>query len=188
MADWVTIGVSAAAVLCPVPGLSGSAVVVDGTPDHGRVVVCAPDSWIAIGGDEVVPSAPSPSPSPTATPRAAVPSAEPAPVAVPSHRPEPAPPPRHSPERPVAPRSVAPLPEPAASGAVPGPAGERPAPPPRPAPPAFRWVPRAHYVGGPQRPAPGGLPTTFSMVVVTMPAVLAAAALRPGSRRRGGRG
>lgn len=185
MADWITIGVSAAAVLCPVPGLSGSVVVVDGAPDHGRVVVCAPDAWIAIGGDEIVPS----TPSPTATPRAAaVPSAEPAPVAVPSRRPEPAPPPRRAPDRPVALRSAAPLPEPAASGADPGPVEERPEARPRPAPPAFRWVPRTHYVGGPQRPAPGGLSTTFTMVVVTMPAVLAAAALRPGSRRRSGRG
>ncbi|MFI9169382.1 hypothetical protein [Streptomyces lincolnensis] len=183
MADWITIGVSAAAVLCPVPGLSGSAVVVDGAPEHGRVVVCAPDAWIAIG-DEVVPS----TPPPAATPRAAVPSAEPAPVAVPSRRPEPAPPPRRVPDRPVAPGAPAPPPEPPASGAAPGPVAERPEARPRPAPPAFRWVPRAHYVGGPQRPAPGGLSTTFTMVVVTMPAVLAAAALRPGSRRRNGRG
>ncbi|MEU7658432.1 hypothetical protein [Streptomyces lincolnensis] len=184
MADWITIGVSAAAVSCPVPALSGSAVVVDGAPDHARVVVCAPDAWIVIGDDEVVP----PPPSPTATPRAAVPSVEPAPVAVPSRRPEPAPPPRRAPDRPVALRAPAPPPEPAASGAAPGPVEERPEVLPRPAPPAFRWVPRAHYVGGPQRPAPGGLSTTFTMVVVTMPAVLAAAALRPGSRRRSGRG
>ncbi|WLW57892.1 hypothetical protein [Streptomyces sp. YU58] len=184
MADWITIGVSAAAVLCPVPGLSGSAVLVERAPEHDRVVVCAPDAWIAIGAEESV----SPTPFPTATPRAGVPSTKPAPVAAPSHRPEPTPPPpRRVPVRPTAVRP-APVPEPVTRGAVANPVVERPTPRPRPAPPGFRWVPRAHYVGGPQRPAPGGVPTTFTMVVVTMPAVLAAAALRPGSRRRGGRG
>lgn len=52
-------------------------------------------------------------------------------------------------------------------------------------PPAFRWVPRSHYTGGPSRPAPARISMTMSTVVVTLPAVLAAAALRPGSRRRG---
>ncbi|MFC8586758.1 hypothetical protein ACFUGD_19775 [Streptomyces sp. NPDC057217] len=49
---------------------------------------------------------------------------------------------------------------------------------------AFRWVPRPHYTGGPTRPVPAGLSTTMTTVVVTLPGVLAAAALRPGSRRR----
>ncbi|MFB7037629.1 MULTISPECIES: hypothetical protein [unclassified Streptomyces] len=49
---------------------------------------------------------------------------------------------------------------------------------------AFRWVPRLHYTGGPTRPAPAGMSTTMTTVVVTLPGVLAAAALRPGSRRR----
>ncbi|MFF7178025.1 hypothetical protein [Streptomyces sp. NPDC008121] len=44
---------------------------------------------------------------------------------------------------------------------------------------------RDHYTGGPSRPAPAGIPMTMSTVVITLPAVLAAAALRPGSRRRG---
>ncbi|MFD9031002.1 hypothetical protein ACFVZW_07625 [Streptomyces sp. NPDC059567] len=52
------------------------------------------------------------------------------------------------------------------------------------APQAFRWVPRSQYTGGPSRPAPAGISMTMSTVVVTLPAVLAAAALRPGSRRR----
>ncbi|WP_435190186.1 hypothetical protein [Streptomyces sp. bgisy126] len=49
---------------------------------------------------------------------------------------------------------------------------------------AFRWVPRLHYTGGPTRPAPAGMSTTMTTVVITLPGVLAAAALRPGSRRR----
>ncbi|TQJ46610.1 MULTISPECIES: hypothetical protein [Streptomyces] len=55
---------------------------------------------------------------------------------------------------------------------------------PRAAP--FRWVPRFHYGGGSARPAPAGLSTTMTTVVITTPAILAAAALRPGSRRRNG--
>ncbi|MGW6565845.1 hypothetical protein [Streptomyces sp. NPDC054975] len=46
-------------------------------------------------------------------------------------------------------------------------------------------MPRSHYTGGPARPAPAKISMTMSTVVVTLPAVLAAAALRPGSRRRG---
>ncbi|MGA5218174.1 hypothetical protein ACPCAE_19205 [Streptomyces cinereoruber] len=72
--------------------------------------------------------------------------------------------------------------------------GADPAPPPAaaasPAPSkaqqAFRWVPRPHYTGGPTRPLPAGMSTTMSTVVVTLPGVLAAVALRPGSRRRRG--
>ncbi|KOX41881.1 hypothetical protein ADL08_17455, partial [Streptomyces sp. NRRL F-6492] len=63
-----------------------------------------------------------------------------------------------------------------------------PAPTPASAPAqvrqAFRWVPRPHYTGGPTRPAPAGMSTTMTTVVITLPGVLAAAALRPGSRRR----
>ncbi|MYS11880.1 hypothetical protein GTW71_36885, partial [Streptomyces sp. SID6041] len=51
-------------------------------------------------------------------------------------------------------------------------------------PEGFRWEPRSHYTGGPSRPAPAKLSMTMSTVVVTLPGVLAAAALRPGSRRR----
>ncbi|MEU3829215.1 hypothetical protein GT045_23205 [Streptomyces sp. SID486] len=45
-------------------------------------------------------------------------------------------------------------------------------------------MPRPHYTGGPHRPALAGTPTTMTMAVVTTPAILAAAVLRPGSRRR----
>ncbi|MFJ3582951.1 hypothetical protein ACIPPS_12090 [Streptomyces sp. NPDC090127] len=66
--------------------------------------------------------------------------------------------------------------------AAPDPATSRPAMVPQ----AFRWVPRSHYTGGPSRPAPATISMTMSTVVITLPAVLAAAALRPGRRR--GRG
>ncbi|MGW7073065.1 hypothetical protein ACWGII_41140 [Streptomyces sp. NPDC054855] len=48
---------------------------------------------------------------------------------------------------------------------------------------AFGWVPRPHYTGGPSRPVPAGLPTTMTTLVITLPGILAAAALRPRSRR-----
>ncbi|MFC8490350.1 hypothetical protein ACFUJU_06010 [Streptomyces sp. NPDC057235] len=59
-----------------------------------------------------------------------------------------------------------------------------PAPVPAKVRQAFRWVPRLHYTGGPTRPVPAGMSTTMTTVVITLPGVLAAAALRPGSRRR----
>lgn len=59
-----------------------------------------------------------------------------------------------------------------------------PTPAPAQALKGFRWEPRVHYTGGPSRPAPAKLSMTMSTVVITLPAVLAAAALRPGSRRR----
>ncbi|MEV0529926.1 hypothetical protein AB0I66_41615 [Streptomyces sp. NPDC050439] len=73
------------------------------------------------------------------------------------------------------------------------PTGPPPAPAPAPAPvaerpktaatKAFGWVPRPHYTGGPSRPVPAGMPTTMTTLVITLPGILAAAALRPRSRR-----
>ncbi|MFE5734699.1 hypothetical protein ACFQ7A_27810 [Streptomyces sp. NPDC056528] len=78
---------------------------------------------------------------------------------------------------------------PAADPAPSTPPAVAPAPAPAPVPPkarqAFRWVPRPYYTGGPTRPAPVGMSTTMTTVVVTLPGVLAAAALRPRRRRRG---
>ncbi|WP_411070016.1 hypothetical protein [Streptomyces sp. cmx-4-25] len=77
---------------------------------------------------------------------------------------------------------------PAADPAPSPPPAAAPAPTAAPVPPktrqAFRWVPRPYYTGGPTRPAPVGMSTTMTTVVVTLPGVLAAAALRPRSRRR----
>lgn len=85
--------------------------------------------------------------------------------------------------RPVERAVPAPEPPPEADTADDAPAPAR-ARAPRAAP--FRWVPRFHYGGGSARPAPAGLSTTMTTVVITTPAILAAAALRPGSRRRNG--
>ncbi|MER7912675.1 hypothetical protein [Streptomyces sp. NPDC096068] len=112
------------------------------------------------------------------------------------HRPPP-PPARHAALRAPAPKTaarpgeLAPPADPEPGTPIPA-SAQAPAPEPASIPvaapakarQAFRWVPRPHYTGGPTRPAPAGLSTTMATVVVTLPGVLAAAALRPGSRRR----
>ncbi|MGW7195291.1 hypothetical protein [Streptomyces chryseus] len=182
MSGWVTVGLGAAA-LCPLPGLSVTAVVADHMSVAVRVVMCAPGVSAESGParpDAVLPppaTAPAPSapaspapagPEPTAphrpasrAPRLAATVAPPSASATPT--PEPPPVHRAAPARPAPPKADAPAPRKAA---------------------AFRWVPRRHYTGGVRRPAPAGLSTVTTMTVITTPAVLAAAALRPGSRRR----
>ncbi|WP_432116123.1 hypothetical protein [Streptomyces sp. S1] len=107
----------------------------------------------------------------------------------PPHRPTPSPA-RHAALRATEPKAAERPGEPAPPadpepGTTPAPASAAtPAAAPAKVRQAFRWVPRPHYTGGPTRPVPAGLSTTMTTVVVTLPGVLAAAALRPGSRRR----
>ncbi|MFJ2060962.1 hypothetical protein ACIOMM_34260 [Streptomyces sp. NPDC087908] len=205
MGGWISVGLGAAAALCPLPHNGDVTVLMDHSPARDHLVVCAPDVWVDMGyGDEVnenprptcapptPPPVPPPAPAPPlpsrpATPPppavAAPPPARPAPEAVPetpakasaTARPQAAPEPLASP-----PRARAHGPE----DVPPAPSTTTPAQAPAPAPGGFRWEPRSHYTGGPSRPAPAKLSMAMSTVVVTLPGVLAAAALRPGSRRR----
>ncbi|WP_159401355.1 hypothetical protein [Streptomyces maremycinicus] len=194
MSGWITVGLGTAAALCPLPCAGGPAVVVDTTSPTPHVVVCSADGWVEVGGSAPQrPAAPSSSPP---TPR---PSREPdpskrTPAAARTPRPADVPPagPSSTPPRPrpAGRRESAPEPPPEAAGVVADPPAPAPAPAPARAPDPtpraalFRWVPRFHYGGGSARPAPAGLSTTMTTVVITTPAILAAAALRPGSRRR----
>lgn len=202
MGGWISVGLGAAAALCPLPHHGDVAVVMDQSPTHGHLVVCAPDVWVDMGYGAGVTEAPRPTcapttrspmapspPSPTAPPHPSRPSSPPPSLSVPESAPPRPPalsPPEVAPE-PAAPASAAPAPP------APGPAWAPPAPSapsittpaPAGAPKGFRWEPRSHYTGGPSRPAPAKLSMTMSTVVITLPAVLAVAALRPGSRRRG---
>lgn len=198
MAGWISVGLGAAAALCPLPHNGDVTVFMDHSPAHDRLVVCAPDVWVDMGyGDEekedprppceptptppVLPPPPAPLPSRPATPPPTS-VADPAPPTAPA-----LPAPRPTPEAPPEARPQA-VPEPlAAPPTAPVPEDPPPAPSataPAPAPEGYRWEPRSHYTGGPSRPAPPKLSMTMSTVVVTLPGVLAAAALRPGSRRR----
>ncbi|GGY32436.1 hypothetical protein GCM10010299_43520 [Streptomyces tanashiensis] len=199
MGGWIGVGLGAAAALCPLPHHADVAVVMDHSPTHGHLVVCAPDVWVDMGYGDGPTEAPRPTCASTSPPTTLPPTAPPppSPTAPPlPPRPSPPPPPPSVPE-PVPPRPPA-LSPPQAAPAPPAPPAPDPqwAPPAPPAPaittptPAqapkgFRWEPRSHYTGGPSRPAPAKLSMTMSTVVITLPAVLAAAALRPGSRRRG---
>ncbi|MFF9768664.1 hypothetical protein ACF1GT_18985 [Streptomyces sp. NPDC014636] len=187
MGGWISVGLGAAAVLCPLSQHGDTTVALDHMSATARLVVCAPDVWIDMGDGPVAepePARPAAAPAPRpATPQPATPQhAAPAPV-----------PPVSGPPRPAARHPREPAPEVAPPAATsPGPATvapsdreQRPSPAPLRAPAAFRWVPRSHYTGGPRRPAVAGTPMTMTMAVVTTPAVLAAAVLRPGSRRRG---
>ncbi len=222
MGSWISVGLGAAAALCPLPQHGGATVVMEHTPTTDHLVVCAPDVWVDMGHGHPEPPRPA-----SALPPACHPSAPQAPVPPPAPRPpvppspaprpsapsSPAPavgpivtsPPRPTPSaaRHAAPRAAAPRPVERVESVEPV---EEPAPPADPAPDvtptttptpnpasapvpakvrqAFRWVPRLHYTGGPTRPAPAGMSTTMTTVVITLPGVLAAAALRPGSRRR----
>ncbi|QJS99249.1 hypothetical protein G9272_02075 [Streptomyces asoensis] len=190
MSGWITVGLGTAAALCPLPGAGGPAVVVHTTPTTTHVVMCSADGWVEIGApSRQRPAAPSSPPPASRPPRTPVPSTRaeqaaqaPRPVGAP-----PAPSPSGAPlPRPVEHRVPASEPLPEADAVVADPPAPAPALAPAPAPRAapFRWVPRFHYGGGSARPAPAGLSTTMTTVVITTPAVLAAAALRPGSRRR----
>ncbi|MEU6981945.1 hypothetical protein ABZ946_00745 [Streptomyces sp. NPDC046324] len=199
MGGWISVGLGAAAALCPLPHHGDVTVVMDHAPGRDHLVVCAPDVRVDMGYGDVAPEVPPPTCTPPAAhaPHTSPPPAPAPPPPPPSALPQPAPSvprgPAPSPTPQAAPASAAPAP------AAPPPPGPEPAPaapvpsaipvpassPPAKAPEAFRWVPRSHYTGGPSRPAPARLSMTMSTVVVTLPAVLAAAALRPGSRRRG---
>ncbi|MFJ5262318.1 hypothetical protein ACIQAC_17805 [Streptomyces sp. NPDC088387] len=170
--------------MCPLSPDAGAGVVIDRQAGEAHVVVCAPDAWVEIGA--VVEEAP-----------AAVSAAEPAPVApsavasaAPSRAPAPVP---------SSPAPVSSWPKPRVTADVPAPGGSVAAPLPGPpraveervvarvaAPPeAFRWVPRYRYRGAAgARAVPGDLSVVTTTTVVTTPAILAAVALRPGSRRR----
>ncbi|MET9934494.1 MULTISPECIES: hypothetical protein [unclassified Streptomyces] len=209
MGSWISVGLGAAAALCPLPQHGGTLVVMDHTPTTDRLVVCAPDVWIDMGHghSELPPETPCPTPTPTpplpSTPRPPAPSP---PAPPPAPRPSETPASASAPEpsvtpsaatpravsRTTAPKSAEPPGESAppaapAPDAVPA-SNPPPIPTSAPVPPkvrqAFRWVPRPYYTGGPTRPAPAGMSTTMTTVVVTLPGVLAAVALRPGSRRR----
>ncbi|MET7457239.1 hypothetical protein ABZT03_36275 [Streptomyces sp. NPDC005574] len=188
MSGWITVGLGAAAALCPLPGHTGTAATIDTTPTTAHLVVCAADTWVEI----TTPAGPPAPKTPVAVPPSA-PAVEQAPRAVvpPAHpevavRPRPGPP--ATPSSPAAVRRPPAVEPPAEADELPTtPEADAPAPRPAPGAAAFRWVPRFHYGGRPARPAPAGLSAMTTTVVITTPAVLAAAALRPGSRRRGNR-
>ncbi|MFC9821339.1 hypothetical protein [Streptomyces erythrochromogenes] len=192
-------GAGLVAVLCPLHG--HVAVAGDGHGRGARVDLCVP------AGQPKRPGVP---PSGRPSVRVAVPGADgptvhhpgrmPAPAAaVRPGRPAAAPP---GPAEPSAPADVAgPLPAAEAVAApaeppppAPGPgeaAGPAPAEasaPPRPraaAAPVSAFHVRPYRSVAVQRLSPGGMSTVMLMVVVTTPAVLAAAALRPRSKSRG---
>ncbi|MET8827356.1 hypothetical protein ABZX40_15380 [Streptomyces sp. NPDC004610] len=181
MGGWITVGLGAVAAMCPLSPDGGAAVAVDPPAGEAHVVVCVPDAWVEIGV--------------TGTGR---PDASAGPPAEPD-----APPTRRAPDKPGRdPASPAPARPPApetadpttpATAPPPGAAREPGEPPaaarkPAAAPAApFRWVPRNHRrPPAAERDVPGGLSVVTTTTVVTTPAILAAVALRPGTRRRRG--
>ncbi len=197
MGGWISVGLGAAAALCPLSPHGDSTVTIDHTPSGAHMVVCAPDVWVDMGHGARASETPRPVPASTRQP--------PSPCApAPAGRAPVSEPPRQAPREVPAPPSGTPRPAPPAQAPAAAPPVPREADPPArvesapapaatpvraaasappKAPPAFRWVPRAHYTGGPRRPAFTGTPTTMTTVVVTTPAILAAAALRPSRRR-----
>ncbi|GAA1582736.1 hypothetical protein [Streptomyces globosus] len=171
------------------------------TPDEPPALT-APDQPSAPAAPAACAPAPTPAPKPPAPPVAPPPPPGPPPAARPPDlAPVPAAPTVHHPGHgPAAP----PPPPPPAAGALPAPA-EPPAPAPDPAPPAeppppaatapappaataarttaFRVRPYRSHAAAPREA--GDLSTVMIMAVVTTPAVLAAAALRPRSKGRG---
>ncbi|MEV7829214.1 hypothetical protein AB0P12_01175 [Streptomyces subrutilus] len=184
-------GAGLVAALCPLYG--HVAVAGDGHGRGARIDLCVPGG--PHGHLVVRPPAPDPSGRPAVRPTAPGPGrptvhhpgrtplpAAPPPPPAPTGRPAPAPPPE-----PDAGDAKPPEAGPDAAAAV----GPTPAPSPAPAraaPVAARvsaFHVRPYRAVALQRRTPGGLSTVMLMTVVTTPAVLAAAALRPGSRRRG---
>lgn len=199
MGGWIAFGLGAAAALCPLPPYGDVAVVMEHAPTGDRLVVCSPDVVVDMGYGDEAPEVPRPTcvpPSPSASPQ---PSPQPSPPPTPRPSPPALPPPVPEPASPGLPGPPPPAPPEAAPAPAPPAHAPDPTPPADPvprttspspshpvtAPQAFRWAPRSQYTGGPSRPAPAGISMTMSTVVITLPAVLAAAALRPGSRRRG---
>ncbi|MFJ2768890.1 hypothetical protein [Streptomyces sp. NPDC087300] len=185
MTGWAGLGVGGlgiAATLCPVAGASVAAhVEALGVALTGHVEICRPDEPVA---EAAVGIAPAPAPE--------------APHQDPPQPPAPAPPadraaepPGPEPPDPVRTRPAAPDPAPAAPRVrelvVPVRLESTPPHgPPAPAPPRDPSFPAPHYrpAEGPEPPAGRSVVTTT--MVVTTPAVLAAALLRPRSGSRSG--
>ncbi|MFE9632587.1 hypothetical protein [Streptomyces sp. NPDC006463] len=205
-------GAGLVAALCPLHG--HVAVAADGDGRGARADVCVPGGQPGRpvfrppsvrpgvpGADRPTvhhpgrppepPAAASPADPPAAAPPAAAPAADP-PAADPPERARP-------PERPEPPSPAGPAAEAGAVGTEPpepAPAAgplSGPDPADAPAPPRLRAAaaPVSAFHVRPYRSAvlerrgPGGMSTVMLMVVVTTPAVLAAAALRPRSKSRG---
>ncbi|MET9885704.1 hypothetical protein ABZZ20_21715 [Streptomyces sp. NPDC006430] len=171
-------GAGLTAVLCPLHG--HVAVADDGSGHGGRVDVCVPAG--RPGPPAAVPSASRPSV------RAVVPGAQRPTVHHPGRSPAravadlPVPTPK---ARAAGPEPVAPAPGP---GATSGPVAAEATAPPRAvavAAPGTAFHVRPYHSRALERHGPGGLSTVMLMVVVTTPAVLAAAALRPRSKSCG---
>ncbi|MER7461388.1 hypothetical protein [Streptomyces sp. NPDC097981] len=175
-------GAGLVAALCPLQG--HVAVADDGIGRHGaRLDVCVP------AGQPGRPAAAPPGVRPPA--RAVVPGRPavhhpgrgPVPAVAAPGRPEPSGPTAKA--EAAEPEPVAPAPD-AGPVASPPPA-EAPAPPRAAAAPApaTAFHVRPYHPSALERRGPGGMSTVMLMAVVTTPAVLAAAALRPRSKSRG---
>ncbi|APU43074.1 hypothetical protein [Streptomyces sp. TN58] len=185
MAAWQYFaGAGLVAALCPLHG--HVAVAGDGHGRGARVDLCVP------AGQPKRPHVPPAGRSPV---RAGVPGAAGPTVRHPGRAPEPAaarpaePPAAVEPASPSA-KAVAapaepplPAPEPE-EDAAPAPAEAAAPPRPRAAAPVSAFHVRPYRSVALQRRGPGGMSTVMLMVVVTTPAVLAAAALRPRGKSR----
>ncbi|WP_177244309.1 hypothetical protein [Streptomyces sp. yr375] len=139
-----------------------------------------------------------PTPTPTPTPPEPPPPPEPTPTPPPKPTPEPPPAPTPTPKPPPPqPRPKPPQPPPAPAPPRPAPPLPRPAPPPAPEPtptptpvptPTPTPTPRpsvtpvrypAYHPSAQQRPARGGQSPVTYVLLITVPAVIAVAALRP---------
>ncbi|MGW0363886.1 hypothetical protein [Streptomyces sp. NPDC002990] len=182
MVAWLHLtGAGLVAALCPLHGH----VAVAG--DGARVDVCVPAGPPRPGLAAPPSVRPSPRPSP---PMAAPGSARPT-VRHPGRTPEPELPARPEPAGPGAKAGAGdakpPAPPPAAADAAGPPPSSAPAPPAAKAAaaPARAFHVRPYRAVALERRGPDGMSTMMLMVVVTTPAVLAAAALRPRSKSRG---
>ncbi|MGW1635410.1 hypothetical protein [Streptomyces lavendulae] len=182
-------GAGLVAVLCPLHGHVAVAGDADGHGRGARLDVCVP------GGHPKPPVVRPPAPPvsevpgpPVAVPsvRVTLPGAERPTVHHPGQAPGlPAAAPGPDAPVPDGPAQPSPAPPAPAPGPEPVPA-EAPAPPAvRAAAPARAFHVRPYRSAALERRAPNGLSTMMLMVVVTTPAVLAAAALRPRSKSRG---
>ncbi|MFC7302884.1 hypothetical protein ACFQVC_01465 [Streptomyces monticola] len=189
--------------LCPVDGGAGLGATVDGVLEAtvaGRVGLCAPEGGpekpvLTVEGEALVSVPPTDRPVPPPPP----PPARPEPPPVESMPPDvppvpPAPDPEDVPTPTPPPRPPAPgpaLPE-AAVPAEPAPVAPPPVVPraedgPRAEPADRAFAVRPYRSTVLRRPGPDGMSPVTMMVVMTVPAVLAAAALRPHSSGSGGR-
>ncbi|MFD6873895.1 MULTISPECIES: hypothetical protein [unclassified Streptomyces] len=191
-------GAGLVAALCPLHG--HVAVAGDGNGRGARVDVCVPGGTVRPPAGRPRPAEPPvarpPAPSPvTPAPRVTVsPSGRPTvhhPGVAPGLPALPAPASPAGPPGPGAPApgdDAKPAPAPPAAGEQPEPASAEAAAPPAPRAAAafasaFRM--RPYHSAALERRGPDGLGTMTLMAVVTTPAVLAAAALRPRSKSRG---